>query len=197
MSNRDLNLTVLDGMSAVALVALYNSGQVILGKPDDTIKKFRDAATARKRLEQQAKSIGDMHGYVAIAETMAGEEKVYTWIYEKPVPAGEKSESLGRTSTLPLDKPIRLLITTNPKRIKTRAWDTFQLYFTLQETKPGFTGEDYIAAIIEAGHDRKLGLSTLHWDSGHAYIGFGESEQPAEQTAAEASEVQEETAAES
>ena len=75
--------------------------------------------------------------------------------------------AVGGLTTLELTHRIEVLVE-NPKRKGSRAHAVFSLYRT------GMTGEEFVRAVIAAGHDRRVALSNLHWDLDHGFIHLGE-----------------------
>lgn len=146
------------------LVKAYNAGLVLLGKSDDDfLKKFRDKATAEKRLEQLQQDLLNMHGVAELTHNDEG----FSWVIQKP----KKTETESSPPSSPVTKTnlnlagkIVVLSEGNPKRAGSRSYTTFSLYSTVA------TGEEYVAALVAQGFTRKLALSTLRWDIGHEYI---------------------------
>ena len=151
-----------EDLPITAMVDVYNQGQHLLGR-DDHVAKFRDRKTGESRLGKLHEELVKMHGHAQL--TMDPEEQKASWTLTVP----EKEEGATHHSTLPLEKEIMVLATGNPKRVGTRSHDTFNIYY-----KAGVvTGEDYVAAMIEAGYTRRLAMSSLHWDLDKGYISFG------------------------
>jgi hypothetical protein len=172
-----------ENISNPQLVDLYNRGILLLGKgEEDTLKKFRDRATAEKRLNKLQEELENMHGIAEVTEDLQ-------WVIEKPKKNGngngntpEEPRVVTRTN-LPLSEPLTVLHEGNPKRANSRSFETFALY-RHESVK---TGENYVNLMVENGYPRKLAMSTLHWDIQHGYIRLGSEEDnaPAQETAPE------------
>lgn len=182
-----------------ALVVAYNLCAAELERP--AVNKFSDKATALKRLSAILDDVeaaglavsylpnGAIEGIVrkdSISPTPAEvqvvegaqEGKLGTgWDHpdgqkllaktEDLVTEAPKTEStVGGLTTLELTHRIEVLVE-NPKRKGSRARTVFDLYRT------GQTGEEFVAAVIAAGMDRRVALSNLHWDIDHGFVYLG------------------------
>jgi len=164
-------------LTMAQLTAAYNAAQPLLGRSEeDFVKKFRDAKTGVARLEKARDELLQMHGHAVLRE---GEDESLVWGTEKPsaakTPAEEGAPRVGAT-TLDLSAQLHLLVSNNPKRPGSRAFDTFVIYEKVVgdvEAESVATGESFVKAMVDAGYSRKLALSTLHWDRDHGYICLG------------------------
>ena len=143
----------LTSLTPKQLVAAHNAGQTVLGKDEDSfVKKFRDAKTGVARIEKLSEEILAMHGYAALKER---EDGSYEWVTEKPQitrtvenrAVVEAAARVGAT-TLDLSLPLNLLVTSNPKKNPSRAYNTFLLYAPLfentEDTDRVPTGQDFV-----------------------------------------------------
>lgn len=85
----------------------------------------------------------------------------------------EAPASVGGLTTLELTHRIEVLVA-NPKRKGSRARQVFDLYRT------GMTGEEFVAAVLAAGMDRRVALANLHWDIDHGFVYLGADVSPAQ-----------------
>ena len=165
------------GLTMAQLTAAYNAAQPLLGRSeDDFVKKFRDAKTGVARLEKARDELMQMHGHAVLRET---EDETLVWETEKPSaakPASDDGAPRTGVTTLDLTAQLHLLVSNNPKRPGSRAFDTFVIYEKVvgdAEAEAVATGESFVKAMVDAGYSRKLALSTLHWDMDHGYICLG------------------------
>lgn len=164
-------LNLPETITNAQLVELYNKGLLLLGKSEEDFqKKFRDRATAEKRLTKLQEELLNMHG---IAE-LKSQDDVLEWVTEKPKTNGKPAateEEQPRTSrtNLPVGLPLTVLHESNPKRMGSRAHETFEIY----RDESVKTGEDFVKVMMEKGYPRKLAMSTLHWDIDHGYVALG------------------------
>lgn len=70
-------------------------------------------------------------------------------------------------TTLDLTAKIKILVA-NPKRAGSRAHAVFALY------ADGQTGQQFVEAVVAAGHPVRVALTNLHWDLDHGFIYLGE-----------------------
>ena len=161
-------------LTSTELVDAYNLCQNLLGKTlDSHISKFRDLKTGVSRVTKSKDELTNMYGYASLEKS---ETNRIIWITEKPLNSVKSTVS----SNLKLDEELTVLVDINPKRPTSRAHSTFLLYSVSK------TGSEFIQKMLEAGYDRKLALSTLHWDIEHGYISLGEQDHidPTEDTEA-------------
>jgi len=160
-------------LNASQMVSAFNAAQILLGRAEDTfVKKFRNTETAISRLDKTVDELVKMHGIAILTIT----DDTLMWELKKPTPKPEEKAKTPKASatSLDLDAEIHLLVDTNPKRANSRSSLTFEIYLELAGSeKPEMTGNDYVEAMIKAGFDRKLALSTLHWDQDHGFIQIG------------------------
>lgn len=174
-------------LATTQLLAAFNSAQDTLGRDKDShLKRLKDHKTGIDRVMRAHEELVNMHGYAEL-ELLDAEHA--RWIIERPQPAkaattndAAKNAAEGRVgaTTIDLSEPLHLLVEINPKRQASRAHTTFEIYFALfehgeDEAPPQPTASDYVEAMLAAGYDRKLALSTLHWDLDHEFIRLGES----------------------
>lgn len=165
------------GLTMAQLTTAYNAAQSLLGRTEeDHVKKFRDSKTGVARLEKLREGLVQMHGHAVLREQ---EDESLSWEVERPSAAKpEKEQGASRTgaTTLDLSAQLHMLVSNNPKRPGSRAFDTFALYEKVVgdvEAESVATGEHFVKAMVNAGYSRKLALSTLHWDVAHGYICLG------------------------
>ena len=148
----------------------YNSAAKILGvaqlekwrKPEQAETKTRWLLGELKKTHPNATLRDDFTVDVGTAPTAPATSSPKTPRTTK----APKAPVAGR-STIDTRAELVVLAKTNPKRAGSRSHGTFELYDGCA------TGEDYIAKMIAAGHDRKLAMSSLHWDTQHHFIRIG------------------------
>ncbi len=150
--------TAVAALSLNQIVDAFNAAQELLGR-DSGVKKFSDKKTGLARLEKAQAELVAMHGQAELVS----DEKGVRWDVESRAARAE-----ARTlSTLNLSAALTILSEQNPKRPNSRSREIFDLYTGCK------TGEDYVAAMVKAGHPRKLALSALHWDTAHGFVKLG------------------------
>lgn len=168
-----MDIESLDTLTPAQKIAAHNHGQALLGYGEEKfVKKFRDHATADRRLAKVREDLEKMHGY---AELIVDDGQP-RWRTERPKEVvasepGDPAAELKRASTtkLPLGEMLHVMCDGNPKRPSSRSFLTFELY----SADGVVTGEDFIAAMEARGYSRRLAMSTLHWDLDKGYIQLG------------------------
>jgi hypothetical protein len=168
-------------LTTTQLLVAFNTAQDTLGHDEDAhLKRLRDHKTGIDRVMRAHEELVNMHGY---AELELLDSEHARWIIERPrqqeQTAARPTDGRIGATTIDLSEHLHLLVESNPKRAASRAHDTFRIYFALfehgeDEAPPHPTGSDYVEAMLAAGYDRKLALSTLHWDLDHDFIRLGE-----------------------
>lgn len=168
-------LSQFEGLSLSQMATAYNNAQLTLGREDAAVKKFSSRADGLKKLERVRTELVNMHGYTRL------DNESLTWSITKPAPAAKakvakektpkakaKAEktSSGPATKLDMARRFELVKPGNPKRAGSMSHGIFSLY------QNGMSGEEFIAAMISAGHTRRLAILNLNWDVAHGFIRF-------------------------
>lgn len=180
-------------LSLATLVRSYNTVAAALGETE--VRKFSDKPGAVKRLhniivralEAQLAVMYDADGSVASVGAPVLEESSSTdgvpsddtFVEPKDDVTLQNVQTDGTTTTaeptstaklattLDLTAKVKILVA-NPKRAGSRAHAVFALY------ADGQTGQQFVDAVVAAGHPVRVALTNLHWDLDHGFIYLGE-----------------------
>lgn len=139
----------LEDKSTQELVELYNS----LAKPENRIKKFRDRATALRRVSE---TIATKKFSPASKTTPQEEEKPMSLLPGGSAKKQEHTPAPKPKAEKKKDRTISILVEVNPRREGTAGWHNFNLY------RDGMTVAEYRAAGGASNH--------FNWDLKHGFI---------------------------
>ena len=157
----------LDSLNKIELTRIHNAAQELLGRGSahDIVQEFTTVQSALSAVALRISELRKMYKYVDTLWSPTSGVSLY---------ASDKSRTLDQkhatVTTLDLSLELTVLVSSNPKRLNTRAGVIFDLY---KSNDCGPTGEDFVRYMVRQGYKRRLALSTLHWDIKHGFVKLG------------------------